>query len=158
LPCGLARRHSEGQRGLLGRVLDEVEDLAPERSCPDCRCDWPPRAKVSRTFLRKHPLGKQNQKLTPRAPARTVEDEFGAKRQDRPVCDAYWKGRALGPSRVNCGFRKLPILGASQLRLKQFAVENAALKARISELERTPSRIEQLERVSVLNSSGAFFL
>jgi hypothetical protein len=26
-----ARRHSEAQRVLLGRVLDEVEDLAPER-------------------------------------------------------------------------------------------------------------------------------
>jgi hypothetical protein len=134
----------------------EVEDLAPERSCPDRACDWPPRAKDSRAG---HCVfAKTTQRFTPRAPARTVDDEFGAKRQDRPVCDAYWKGRALGPSRVNCGFRKLPILGASQLRLKQFAVENAALKARISELERTPSRIEQLERVSVLNSSGAFFL
>jgi hypothetical protein len=44
-------------------------------------------------------------------------------------------------------FRKLPILGASQLRLKQFAAENAALKARISELERRLG----------LNSSNARF-
>jgi hypothetical protein len=30
----IACRHSEAQRVLLGRVLDEVEDLVPERSCP----------------------------------------------------------------------------------------------------------------------------